>query len=763
MKLSLRTRIILSATLSLVSLPGFAQQGNRKGHDMSDPFPIDSIPPSPYLNLSDALKSFKIAPGFVLEPVATGKDVDMSVAVAFDANGRAWSCEMRCYMPDLDGNNELKPNGQIRVLEDTNGDGKIDKTTTFLDGLVLPRAVAVTSDGCLYTSGDVLYFIKRDGLKPVGDPVVVDKKYAIGGNPEHKANGLVYGHDNWYYNAKADKRYRRINGKWLKEKTNSRGQWGIAKDDAGHLYHNNNSTLLVGDFFPPMFLRGNPHYSPKTSTSTRLGSNKTNPIHMTPGVNRGYMKGTLDKNGKLANATAAAGMAIYRGDNFPPSAVGMGFVSEPAGDLVKAIKIQRDEWNRPSGSHPYEQNEFLATTDEWFLPCSIYTAPDGTLWIVDMYFGLLQHKTYMTSYLRKQYVHRKLDKPKASTGRIYRVRYEKNKASPVPRMEGLTPSRLIAFLSHPNGTIRDTAQRLIVESGDPSVADALANLISDSSKPYGQIHAMWTLDGLDRAKASALIPALTSSNTDVVNNALNIIAHRRLQEAPIQEAIAAVPHNTRTLLAQVKAMAAAGAADEALQLTLKNLKAPSIREAFISGLGIDAVAFRSKHSKLSDGKLDKLITASANACKNAGIVKAPAGSHLKGEEHASFKRGKNVYITKAACFACHGQDGAGMDNMGPPLDKSEWVTGDPARLTKILLHGMTGPLKVAGKKYSPPLAMPGLKDNTAISDQDLADVMTYTRNSWSNKAKAVDTKLVQKVRKDTKDQGEPYQAKDLQK
>lgn len=758
-----RSFVLASLGLGLLSVPCTAQQGDRKGHKMIDPIPIDQIPPSPYLDLNAALKTFKLAPGFVVEPVAHGVDVHLSVALAFDANGRAWSCEMRSYMADINGNNEKKPTGQIRVLEDTNGDGKIDKTTTFLDGLILPRAVAVTSDGCLYTSGDVLYFTEREGLKPVGEPIVVDKKYAIGGNPEHKANGLVYGHDNWYYNAKSDKRYRRIDGKWIHQKTNSRGQWGIAKDNAGRLYHNNNSTLIMGDVFPPMFLRGNPHYTPRANVSPRLGPNKTNPIHMTPGVNRGYMKGILDKNGKLANATAAAGMAIYRGDNFPKSAIGMGFSTEPAGDLIKAIKIERNEWNQPRGSHPYGNNEFLATTDEWFLPCNIYTAPDGTLWVVDMYFGLLQHKTYMTSYLRKQYKHRKLDKPKPSTGRIYRIRYKKNKTSPVPRLEGLTASRLIEFLSHPNGTIRDTAQRLMVESSDSSVADALANLVSDSSKPLGQIHAMWTLDGLDRTDASALIPALKSSNNEVVNNALDIIARRKLSEKMLLDTISALPKNSRTLHAQVKAMAAVGMSDQALQLTLKNLKAPYLRETFISGLGIQAVAFRDKHPKISDGKLDKLLTASANAAKSAGVVKPKPGAHLKGDDLASFKRGKNIYITKAACLGCHGQDGEGLQNMGPPLEKSEWVTGDATRLTKILLHGMVGPLMVNGQKFNPALAMPGLNENEAVTDQDLADVMTYVRNSWGNNAKPVTSAFVKKTREATVGQQEPFKAKELEK
>lgn len=758
------TRIILASCLVLPLLPSApAQEGDRKGHVMIDPIPAEKIPPSPYLSLEDALKKFKIAPGYVIEPVAVGKDVYKSIALSFDGNGRAWSCEMRSYMPDIDGNGEDTPNGRIRVLEDTDGDGKVDKTTTFMDGLVLPRAVAVTSDGCLYTSGQALYFIKRDGVKPIGDPIVVDAKYSIGANPEHSANGLLYGHDNWYYSAKSKARYRRINGEWIKEQMRMRGQWGISKDNAGRLYYNTNSILVIGDLFPPMFMRGNPHYKPRVKSSPILGSNETHPIHITPGVNRAYMKETLDAEGRLKKATAACGLTIYRGDNFPAEKQGMAFICEPAGDLIKAVKISRNEINYPKGSHPYgEDKEFLASSDEWFLPCNLYTAPDGTLWMMDMYFGLLQHKGYITTYLRKQYEMRNLDQPGPNTGRIYRIRYHKNKLSEVPRMEGLPSSELIQFLHHPNGTIRDIAQRRIVESSDPSVEDALTNLASDSSKPLGQIHALWTLDGLGKTNTKALIKGLKSNDPDVVNNVLDIIARNRISEPSIQKAIINLTNKPQTLHARIKAMAASGLEDQALELTLNTKYQPFVREVLISGLGSGTTAFRNKHPKVNDSKLDSLLTKAVKAAKKSGVAKTTPGSHLKGDDLFSFNRGKAIYTTKAACSACHGADGEGLDNLGPPLDQSEWVTKSPERLTKILLHGMVGPLTVNGVKYNPALAMPGLNENNTITNQDLADVMNYIRNSWNNKAPVTTAESVKKIRSATKDQTQPYKTKELE-
>ncbi len=757
---------VLSLLLGAIPLaytsPAFcAQAGDRRdkeGTTQVDPIPASAIPPSPYLNLTAALAAFEVAEGYLIEPVAHGTNVHLAIALAFDGNGRAWTCEMRSYMPNLDGEGEQAPTGRIRILEDTTGDGQLDKATTFLDGLVLPRAVAVTSDGCLYTSGDILYFIKRKGLQPTGSPTVVDADYAKGGNPEHKANGLLYGHDNWYYNAKSNKRYRRLDGQWVRESTNFRGQWGIAKDDAGRLYHNNNSTLLVGEQFRPQFFRGNANYTPKAPMATRLGSNRVFPIRITPGVNRAYQPGLLGKDGKLVNVTSACGIHIYRGDNFPEAARGMAFSCEPAGELVKAIKVERDGWNKPSGHHPFGEKEFLATTDEWFLPCNLYTAPDGTLWIVDMYFGLLQHRAYMTTYLRKQYESRGLHKPKASTGRIYRVRHSAKAASPVPRMDGLKPLRLLEFLQHANGQIRDTAQRLMVESGDPDLAKGLEQIVVAGKNPMAQIHALWTLDGLGLQSTPAFLAALESPDSDVTTTALDIISACQVQDTPVVEAIAKMKPKDKELHSHLRALSATGSAEQAMDALTGHQGVALLREAIISGLGSQVSSFNQAHGPVADKRLAKLVE---DALKESKPAQSIPGAHLSPTDRISFQRGMDIYSNKAACSSCHGPAGAGLPNLSPPLAPSEWVSGDAARFAKILLHGISGPIQVNGEDYALPLAMPGFASNQTISDRDLADVMTFVRNSWGNRAAPVSIKVVRDARLQTEEREMPFTGPEL--
>ena len=123
-----------------------------------------------------------------------------------------------------------------------------------------------------------------------------------------------------------------------------------------------------------------------------------------------------------------------------------------------------------------------------------------------------------------------------------------------------------------------------------------------------------------------------------------------------------------------------------------------------------------------------------------------------------------MFHGEAACFGCHGVDGAGMPNLGPPLDASQWVTGQPETLVKILLHGLTGPVTVDGQTYTPAADMPGLAMNPAMTDQALADIATYIRGEWSNKATPVPASLVKRQRESSKDRtGRAWTAKELVK
>ena len=141
----MRSRILLFTVL--VALKLCAQHDNEQGEPQTPRVPKELIPPAPPLPPAEALKSFKLQSGFRLELVASEPLVHDPVQIAFDPDGRLWALEMRGYMPNIEGQGELEKVGDVVVLEDTDGDGRMDKRSVFLDGLVMPRALALARDG----------------------------------------------------------------------------------------------------------------------------------------------------------------------------------------------------------------------------------------------------------------------------------------------------------------------------------------------------------------------------------------------------------------------------------------------------------------------------------------------------------------------------------------------------------------------------------------------------------------------------------------
>ena len=337
---------IIAAALVLSPVTALAQRGDEQS---IDPFPLDQTPPAPVLSPEEAMAAFTVEPGFRVELVAAEPMIEDPVVLRFDARGRMWVVELRGYMPNIEGKGEDAPVGRIVILEDTDGDGKMDTSKVFLDGLNQARSIALVEGGVLYCEPPELWFVPVDKDDRPGERQLVDASYAKGGNVEHKANGLVPALDNWLYNAKSDRRYRKVGGEWTMEKTESRGQWGIAQDDFGRLFYNTNSSGLRGDSAPPSLLMRNPNFKSKNGINAGLGSNRIVSIRPNPGINRGYRKGMLDDRGYLKSFTAASGLCIYRGDAFPEDYRGDGFVPEPVANLIKRYDIE-DSGARLRGS-----------------------------------------------------------------------------------------------------------------------------------------------------------------------------------------------------------------------------------------------------------------------------------------------------------------------------------------------------------------------------------------------------------------------------
>jgi len=495
--------VLLLVLVVLSAGTSYAQRGNRKGHQMAPPPSSWKIPAAPVVSPKNAPKGFAVEEGFRIELVAAEPMIHDPVALAFDGNGRIWVAEMLGYMPDIEGKTESKTYGRISVLEDTDDDGAIDRHTVFLEKVLLPRALALVDAGSalLFSDNASLYEVEikidDEGKITPGKQTLVDKDYAKGGNPEHKSNGLLHGLDNWIYSAASSVRFRKIDGKWVKEKTDRRGQWGIDQDDYGHLFTNTNSNFVSGEDVPPNVKVDNPNHRFRSKGTFRMKDQKVWPSRINPGVNRGYMEATLDEKGFLRGPTAASGLAVYRGDQFPGEYYGNLFLNEPSGNFVKRAVMQENESGFREVNSAYEGKEFFTSTDERSRIVNCYTAPDGTLYLVDFYRGILQHAVYMTSFLREQVEERELQFP-VGLGRIWRIAHDGGRErGPMPKMQNESGIELVAHLGHRNGWWRNTAQRLIVERGaDEKTIGALRSMVTKPINHLALIHAMWALEGL---------------------------------------------------------------------------------------------------------------------------------------------------------------------------------------------------------------------------------------------------------------------------
>lgn len=702
---------------------------------------------SPVISPKGSLKKMEVEEGFKVELVAAEPLVNTPVAMTFDEKGRIWVVEMESYMLDTVGNGEDQPTGKIIILEDKNKDGSFDDRQVFMDSLILPRAICLIEDGILIAEPPFLWYVEIKNDRP-GKKVLVDDKYAIGGNVEHQPNGLLRALDNWIYNAKSDKRYRKKGEEWIIEKTHFRGQWGIAQDNYGRLYYNHNSANVLGDYFPPGLGSANKNQRKVSGYNENIVSdNRVYPARPTPGVNRGYMEGILDTNLRLVNFTAAGGPTIYRGNLFGKEYGFNAFVAEPAANLIKR-NILNEQGYVVTGEQAYQDKEFLRSVDERFRPVSLYNGPDGALYIVDMYRGIIQHKTYLTDYLKEEIKSRNLDQPH-TYGRIYRVVPQKGKAEIIAMPED-EPS-LVKLLDNSNGWTRDKAQQILIDKKMVLAGPELREFLKNDDKPLALIHSLWTLEGLGILNSEDIIPLLNKTDWHIRSQAITAISSiidkenykafiPSLEDLITREDSLAAPYIAFTVQKIQNLDASAG------ERILYNLSKTFPDSKYVA----DAII-----SNLEGNEALFLKEIEGNTSNNNSVInkrlRQVLGDIKKAKDDVNTKKAERDYpqgaaIFKASCMTCHGKDGYGIESLAPTLNGSDWVLGNKDKLIATVLFGLTGPIVVNGETPKVTGDMPGIGQNAEFSDDDIAQTVSFIRGAWSNNASKISAKDVKKIR-----------------
>ncbi|HRP58028.1 cytochrome C, partial [Agriterribacter sp.] len=627
--------------------------------------------PSPVaLSPEESMKAMHLPEGYRIELVACEPMVEEPVAIVWDANGRMYVAEMLTYMQDIEATNENAPISRIVRLEDTNGDGKMDKRTVFIDSLVLPRMMLPLDDRLVVQE---TYSNNLHTYRDTTNDGIADEKVRVYHNDipdtrnlEHQKSGLVWNLDNWIYTS------RQVRYKWTGDRLKidslgdvPGGQWGLGNDDYGRLFLSS-----VGGEVAALGFQQMPAYGELDFENDQYEGDFHSPwpIIATPDVEGGTKR--LRADSTLNHFTAACGQTIFRGDRLPESMKGDLFICEPVGRLIRRAKVLNKNGMRVV-KNAYDKAEFIASTDMNFRPVNTTTGPDGCLYIVDMYRGIIQEGNWTgpKSYLRPQIQRLGLDK-NIGRGRIYRVVHE---AIPPdrrkPNMLKAPAMQLVKYLSHPNGWWRDNAQKLLIVRNEQSVVPALKQIVLDEpsfwddlmfwkDKPslLGRIHALWTLEGLQAVDPPLLWEIMKDRSPELRRMAVWIseaYIKAKGQEVflHLTKLINDPDTDVRTQLAQSLRYSTPEKAKPMLEVMVK---ADSNRKGMVY-----------QAAQMTIGHLTTTLPVEVQT------------AHLKETDRALVLKGAENF--KSLCASCHGTDGKGLQFGGsgmvaPPLAGSKRVT-----------------------------------------------------------------------------------------
>jgi mono/diheme cytochrome c family protein len=604
--------------------------------------------------------------------------------------------------------------------DDRDNDGVYEHHTVFVDGLVFPRFVKVFGANSILTmethQDEIWKYTDTNGDGVADTKELFLAGFGRPGNIEHQPSSLFWAMDNWMYSTYNAYRIRWTLGGVLREPTGANGaQWGISQDNHGKLWFQGGASGMPGYFQFPVHY-GN--FDVPDRFEPDLDITWGAPILV--GDIQAGLPGTRMPDGSLIYATAGAGSEIFRGHRLPEDLLGDYLYGEVVARIVRRLRpVKNEGLTQVRNVHP--RSEFIRSLDPLFRPVDVETAPDGTLFIADMYRGIIEGGPWARegTYLRQKIAQYELEKVHGY-GRVWRLAHESTPRDRTrPRMLDETPAQLVAHLSHPNGWWRDTAQQLLVLRQDTSVVAALQKLVRTSPNALARIHALWTLEGLGALQASLVRELLEDHDPQIRVQAIR--ASETLYKA-----------GDRSLLAEYRAAARDSDADVVVQalLTLNLFKA---------------------------GDLDAIVAGARTANPAQGVqhvgaqILRPASTLTGGRERAALpsdqqtmlERGETAY--KELCSTCHGADGRGLPVQGAPgavlapsLAGTSRVLGHRDYIIKTILNGLTGP--VDGRSYGVMVPM------GANRDEWIADVSSFVRNAFGNSATFVTPGDVARVR-----------------
>jgi putative membrane-bound dehydrogenase-like protein len=489
-----------------------------------------------------ARKAIRVRPGFKVELAAAEPLVLDPIGFDWGADGRLWVLEMGDYPLGVDGKG--KPGGQVRVLEDTDKDGRYDKVTVFLDELGFPSGMMPWRNGVLVGSApDIFYAEDRDGDGKADHREVLFTGFNPG-NQQHRLNGFELGLDGWFYGANGDSggnvksmktgktvdirgrdfRFKPDTGEF--EAESGMTQYGRHRDDWGRWFGNNNPNWAWQYMLADSDLRRNKLFAGLDPRRMLEPDTRLYPVSRTAP--------RFNDPGAANRVTSANSPTPYRDELFGSHFETSLFVSEPVHNLVHRVVLDPDGATLKGYRAPGElDREFLASSDAWFRPTMLKTGPDGALWVADMDRAVIEHPEWIPDDWEK-----KLDlRAGSDRGRIFRVVPVDKTPRPIPRLDTLDTSGLVAALDSPNGWQRDTAHRLLLHRNDKGAAEPLRKLVATTRNAKARVQALWVLENLGALTAEPVLAALGDKHPQVKRNAVRVSEGLLTKSAAVAEAV----------------------------------------------------------------------------------------------------------------------------------------------------------------------------------------------------------------------------------
>ena len=667
-----------------------------------------------YLYGADALKKLKVPEGYKIELFASEEefpDLAKPMQMSFDNKGRLWVATMPSYPHYKPG--DSKPNDKIIILEDTNGDGKADKQSIFADGLHLPLGFEIASEGVYVSQGTNLKLLTDTN----GDGKADKTEILLSGFDDHDTHhnshafttdpsGAIYSGEGVFLHTNVETSYgpiRATNGGFYRyapqlhklERTaqlSIPNPWGIAFDDWGQPFFAETSSPDVRWMMPGSVF---PRYGEANHKSEQL----------------------IEKD-HLVRPTS--GLEFVSSRHFPDDLQGDFLINNTIGFLGMKEHTLVDDGTGYKSKH---RMDLVVSEDRNFRPVDMEFAPDGSLYLIDWHNILIGHMQHNARDPLRDHSH----------GRVYRITYPSRPLVTPAKVDGASIEVLLENLKLPEYRTRYRTRRELRGRDVNQVLSKLKIWTAklDKNDPRYEHHlleALWVSWGMNKVDQPLLRQMLKAKDYHARAAAVQVVRYTGHQVADQANLLmqAVRDDNSRVRLAAIVAASWIGK-EKGLPILAEAAKKP------LDNWMVHAHEAAVAHLK---GENVKKVQET--------VVK----SSLRGKELELFNSGKLIYGKEGYCTTCHQPDGKGLTASGfPPLNGNNWVNGSEDRLIKLALKGLLGPIEVSGKQY--PGQVPMTPFGGLLTDNEVAAVLTYVRNSFGNRASAISPEKVAKIRAET--------------